>query len=324
MSPRHGRAGASRAAEPAAAAVTAAAVAIGAVAVALAITAAAAASTATPAAAADAAGAETAAAVAVPAAQPTEVRRIVSLAPHLTELLFAAGAGDRIVGVGAFSDHPPAAIAIERIGDSHALDLERIVALRPDLVVAWAGGTPARQLEPLRRLGLRIHLEAAVRLDDIGDAIERLGALAGTAEAAAEAAARYRDRLASLRARHASRQPVRVFHQVWDVPLMTINGDHPISDLIAACGGRNVFADASTLVPHVSREAVVRAAPAVISAAAPADGGDAFAGWRHWRAIPAVANGRLVALPADAVSRLSPRLLDAAAPLCEALDAARR
>ena len=251
-------------------------------------------------------------------------RRIVSLAPHLTELLFAAGAGDRVVGASAWSDYPPAARAIPRIGDSHAFDIERIVALRPDLVVAWDAGNAPRHLARFRRLGIPVHVEGAARLDDIGAALERLGRLAGTAPVAHEAAQRYRQRLAALREGHASLAPVRVFHQVWDEPLMTINGQHPVSDLIAACGGENAFAGAPALAPVVSREAVLRAAPAVITAAAADDGSDPFAAWRRWAGLPALANGLLVALPADAISRLSPRLLDAAEPLCEAIATARR
>jgi len=251
-------------------------------------------------------------------------RRIISLAPHLTELLFAAGAGDRVVGASAWSDHPPAARAIARIGDSHAFDIERIVALRPDLVVAWDAGNAPRHIAQLRRLGIPVHLEGAERLDDIGAAIERLGQLAGSSAVAHEAAQRYRQRLAVLRKRHAGREPVRVFHQVWDQPLMSINGRHPVSDLIVACGGENVFAGSAALVPLVSREAVLRAAPAVITAAASPDGSDPFAAWRRWPTLPAVEAGLLVGLPADAISRLSPRLLDAAEPLCEAIAAARR
>ena len=253
---------------------------------------------------------------------PAPARRIISLAPHLTELLFAAGAGDRLVGVSAYSDHPPAALAIARIGDSHAFDIERILALRPDLLVGWDAGNAPRHIAQLRRLGIPVHLEGAERLDDIGAALERLGRLAGTEAAAHEAARRYGERLADLRARHVGAARVRVFHQVWDEPLMTINGRHPVSDLIAACGGENVFAESPALVPVVSREAVLRAAPEVITAAE-ADDGDPLAAWRRWPTLPAVAAGRLVRLPADAVSRLSPRLLEAAEPLCEAIEAAR-
>lgn len=253
---------------------------------------------------------------------PAPARRIISLAPHLTELLFAAGAGDRLVGVSAYSDHPPAALAIARIGDSNAFDIERILALRPDLLVGWDAGNAPRHIAQLRRLGIPVHLEGAERLDDIGAALERLGRLAGTEAAAHEAARRYGERLADLRARHVGAARVRVFHQVWDEPLMTINGRHPVSDLIAACGGENVFAESPALVPVVSREAVLRAAPEVITAAE-ADDGDPLAAWRRWPTLPAVAAGLLVRLPADAVSRLSPRLLEAAEPLCEAIEAAR-
>ena len=181
-------------------------------------------------------------------AQPAA--RIVSLAPHITELLFAAGAGEYVVGTVAYSDYPIEAQRIVRIGDNAQLDLERIVALHPDLIVVWLHGNAQRQLEKLVDLGIPgIHNEPR-RLDDVAVSIERLGRLAGTELIANNAADTFRARLAELRGNYAGRPPVRLFYQVWDKPLITINGSHLISDVIRLCGGENVFAD---LAPFGSR-----------------------------------------------------------------------
>ena len=176
-------------------------------------------------------------------------RRIISLAPHLTELLFAAGAGGQTVGTVEFSDYPRAAQAIARIGDSAQLDLERIVALKPDLVVVWQNGNAQRQLEKLLSLGIPVFYNEPRRLPDIARAIEQLGRLAGTEAVALPAAREFRAREAELRARYAGRAPVTVFFQIWDRPLLTVNGGHVISVVIQLCGWHNVFAGLKPLTP---------------------------------------------------------------------------
>lgn len=252
-------------------------------------------------------------------------RRIVSLAPHLTELLYAAGAGDRLVGAVEFSDHPESARRLERIGSSRALDLERIVALRPDLVVAWRSGNGERPIAALRSLGIRVYENEPRTLADIPTTIERLGTLAGATDAAAVAAGAFRERLRMLTQRYAGRDPVAVFHQVWNAPLLTVNGRHPISDLIRVCGGRNVFADLPTLTPAVTLEAVIAADPEVITTAAiSADQADALAVWKAWPSLTATRRDNFLVLHPDVVSRHAPRILDGAERLCEALESARR
>lgn len=251
-------------------------------------------------------------------------RRIVTLAPHLTELLFAAGAGDRIVGTVAFSDFPDAARRLPRVGDARALDLERIVALKPDLVMAWLGGTAQPQLDVLAALGLPVYYHEPRNLDAIAHTLARFGELAGTSEVANLAAARYRTRLDSLRERHRGRAEVSVFHQVWDQPLMTIGGSHPISELLALCGGRNIFAAQRALAPQVAMEAVLEADPEVIGGAGV--GGPAEAGlgaWLVWPQLRAVARGNLYVVPPDLISQYVPRVLDGAERVCAALDEAR-
>ncbi|ROR32050.1 cobalamin-binding protein [Inmirania thermothiophila] len=249
-------------------------------------------------------------------------RRIVSLAPHATELLFAAGAGGRIVGAVEWSDYPPEARAIPRVGGYRALDLERIVALHPDLVVGWASGNGAA-LTRLEAAGLAVFATEPRRLEDIAAAIEALGRLAGTEERAGEAAARFRARLAALRARWSGRRPVRVFYQVWDRPLITVGGPQIISRLIELCGGRNVFAQLAELAPTVTVEAVIAADPdaIVFGLREGREGWAAF--WRRFPFLRAVGRGHLIGLDADLLQRPTPRLLDGAERLCRALEAVR-
>lgn len=256
---------------------------------------------------------------------PGTARRIVTLAPHLTELLFAAGAGDRVVGTVEYSNYPAAAQRIPRVGDVRALDLERIVSLKPDLILVWLTGSPQSQLDVLSALGMPIYYSEPRSLDAIGDAIERFGVLAGTPEPARAAAARYRRRLADLRERHRGRDPVGVFHQVWDQPLMTVNGEHLISQVLELCGGRNVYAGLRPWVPQLDREAVLDIDPEVIGSAG--SGGPSQAGlgaWLAWPQLRAVARGNFYIVEPDLISQHVPRILDGAEQICAQLEIARQ
>jgi iron complex transport system substrate-binding protein len=245
--------------------------------------------------------------------------RIVTLAPHAAELVFAAGAGARLVGTVRRSDHPPQARAVPVIGDVHALDLERIVALRPDLVVTWPYTTPA-QVATLRRRGIAVFTTDPPTIDGIASDIERLGVLAGTSDPARGAAAAFRARFARVARATASATPVRVFYQVWDSPLFTIGGGHLISQGIRACGGQNVFESIRVPAPQVSVEAVVAARPEVIVAGADGAVRPAFLDdWRRWRDVPAVRAGRLHVVDADRLHRPGPRFVEGLEALCEAI-----
>lgn len=255
-------------------------------------------------------------------AQPAQ--RIVSLAPHATELLFSAGAGDRIVGVVDYSDFPPAAKQLPRVGAYNAVDMERILALRPDLVVAWASGNPPALIEQLRELGLTVFLSEPRELEDVAGNLERLGRLAGTQATARAAAEAFRQRLAHLRARYSGRVPVSVFYQIWFRPLMTVNGEHLISKVIRLCGGRNVFAGLPVLVPKLEMEAVLAADPQAIVAGVREPGDTSWQqDWQRWRSLRAVREGHLISLPADLLQRHTVRILDGAEQLCAALDEVR-
>jgi iron complex transport system substrate-binding protein len=247
--------------------------------------------------------------------------RIVSLAPHATELLFAAGAGAYVIGVSDYSDYPPAAQKIPSMGSSSALDIERIVALKPDLVVAWSSGNSASQIASLRAIGIPVFESEPRQLESIGSSLLRLSQLAGTEASGAAAAAAFKTRLAQLDTAYRQRPPVRVFYQIWQKPLMTLNDSHMVSSVIALCGGENVFGKLPQLAPTVSTEAVLQANPEVIFAA---DGGaSADTGWRRFPKLAAVASNNLFALTPNWMSRPGPRILDGAAELCQKLDLAR-
>jgi iron complex transport system substrate-binding protein len=251
--------------------------------------------------------------------------RIVSLTPHLTELLFAIGAGDRIVATVDFADYPVAARDLPRVGSGARLDLEALRALQPDLVLAWRSGNPLAQVEQVERLGIRVVWSESRRLDAVADELERLGALVGTPQRAAAVAAAYRRRLERLRARFAERPPVRVFYQFWDQPPMTLNDDHLVGDVLRLCGAVNVFGDLPDLVPRVAVEAVLAADPDAIVIGAPeADVAAWGAKWTAFHGLRAVRAGNVIGADPDLLNRATPRTLDGAQALCTALDRARR
>ena len=251
-------------------------------------------------------------------------RRIVSLAPHVTELLFAAGAGERVVGVSQYSDHPAAATRLPRVGGGAGLDLEAIVELRPDLVVAWQSGNSRGQLAQLERLGLALFYSEPGELDDIATSLERLGALAGSPATARQAAADFRHGVARLAARYARRERISVFYQIWERPLMTVNGEHMISAWLRLCGARNAFSDVSELAQALSLEAVLAVDPQVIVAGDYAGKGqDWRERWQAWPQLSAVASGHLYGVPAEMLERQVPRALVAAQKLCAYIDRAR-
>lgn len=252
-------------------------------------------------------------------------RRIVSLAPHTTELLFAAGAGAYVIATVDYSDYPPAARSLPRIGGSSGIDLERIVALKPDLIVGWESGNPRRTLDRLRDLGFPLYLTEPRHLGDIARNLEHLGGLAGTEAIARKEAERFSARYHALVARYANRQRLRVFYQVLDPLLITVNGQHLISEVLHVCGGENIFAALPVIAPVVSEESVLKADPDVIVA------GGTEEMWRSWHArwrerthMKAVKAGALYFVPSDLLHRHTPRVLDGAESVCTALDDARR
>lgn len=248
--------------------------------------------------------------------------RIVSLAPGATEMLFAAGAGERVIATVEYSDEPPAARRVPRIGDSSAVDIERLVALRPDVVVIWPRGGNPSQIEKVARLGFPLYHQQADALADLPDSLRRLGALANTRDTAEQAAREIETRLAQLASRYSRTGRVPVFLQIWDRPVYTVGGTHLMSDALTLCRARNVFSDLREPALAVDIEAVIARNPEVIVAVAPPGvAGGWLADWRRFPDLKAVRHGRLVAFEDQRLSRLGPSAVEGAAALCEALDA---
>lgn len=251
--------------------------------------------------------------------------RIISLAPHITELLFAAGADGQVVATVEFSNFPDQARQLPRIGSYSAFDLERIVTLKPDLIVAWGSGNPPGQVAQLRRLGIPIFVSEPQRLEDIAPTLERLGTLAGTPETAHAAAAAFAVRHRQLAARHAGKRPVSVFYEIWNQPLMTIGGAHIISAAMAVCGGQNVFAHIGQPAAAIELEAVLRADPEAIIASGMDEARPEWLDeWRRWSQLRAVQQDNLFFVPPDLIQRHTPRILDGTERLCAALDTVRQ
>jgi iron complex transport system substrate-binding protein len=255
-------------------------------------------------------------------AQPA--RRIVSLAPHATELIFAAGAGKQVVAVAAYSDWPPEARALPNIGGYHSLDIERIVALKPDLVIGWASGNSAAQIAHLKRLGLPVFLSEPARFEDIATNLERIGLLADSTDSANRAAQSFRARIEALRLRYAAQAPVRVFYQIWPEPIMTLNREHILNQVLTLCGGDNVFGNLSSLVATITEEAVWKAAPeAILAPSEPGIRDNGLARWRRWKTLPAVAQDNLFPVNGDLLNRSGPRIAEGAESVCQLLDQVR-
>ena len=251
-------------------------------------------------------------------------RRIVSLAPHIAESLYAAGAGERVVGTVDYSDYPPEAKRLPRVGGYSRIDLEGVAALKPDLVIAWESGNHAAQIDKLRALGLTVYVTQPNVMDDIATQIERFGQLAGTDATARAAADHFRKRLDGLRTANAGKPKVRVFYQIWKSPLMTVGGPQIISDAIRLCGGDNVFGQLRQMAPTVSLEAVLEADPEVIVATGMGNARPEWLDeWDKWPRLTAVKRGNLFHINPDIMQRHTPRILDGATALCADLDQAR-
>ncbi len=255
---------------------------------------------------------------------PAPARRIVSLAPHVTENLFAAGAGGQVVGTVDYSDYPEAAKKIARVGGYSRLDLEAVAALRPDLIIAWESGNAPGHVAKLRNLGIPVFISQPNRIEDVAEQLEKFGQLAGTGAVANGAAARFRARLAEIRKQYSGQPRVPTFYQIWKQPLMSVGRQQIISDVISLCGGSNVFGQVEQMAPKVSEEAVLAANPEAIIASGMGDSRPEWLDdWKRWKQITAVARDNLFFVPPELIQRHTPRILEGAARLCEHLETAR-
>ena len=255
-------------------------------------------------------------------AQPAS--RIIALSPGATELVFAAGAGEQLVGVVSFSDYPPAAKKLPRVGSYKRLDLEAVLALKPDLIIAWRSGNPMEQVERLQAMGVPVYHSEPRRFEDISTTLERLAVLAGTEAVGQGAADSLRSGMDSLRQRYAEAAPVTVFYQVWEEPLMTVNNEHLISEAIRICGGVNVFGELGSLAPKVSREAVLAKDPEVIIAGGMGEDDPSWLEpWKQFSSLRAVQYDNLFFVAPSTLQRPTPQMLAGTRTLCSHLDTVR-
>ena len=251
--------------------------------------------------------------------------RIISLAPHITELMYSIHAGDRLVATVEYSDYPPAAKQVRRVGGHNAIDLESILALQPDLIIAWRSGNNPVQIEKLQALGIPVFINEPRHIEDIPDTARRLAVLAGKNRQAKLFIDEFEQQHAILKQRFANRRPVKLFYEIWHQPLMTINGEHLISDVIRLCGAVNVFSEVPVLVPTVSLESVLQARPDIIVTGGMSEAwGDWLTAWQRWPHLPAVENEQLYFINPDLMQRHGPRILQGAGQLCQYVEQARR
>lgn len=249
-------------------------------------------------------------------------QRIVSLAPHITELIFAVGASAQLVGVDSASDYPTAAKNLPRIGDYSRINFERVAALKPDLIVGWRSGNRAADIYRLKEMGIPVLLTDAHPLTDVARLLRLMGQATGHVNDGERAARDFESRLVKLRARYAATPPRRVFYQVWDQPLMTVGGHHWINDAITLCGGRNIFADLQGAAPRVSLESVLTRAPEMIISGD--DAPDRRNMWQRFPRLSAVQHHALIRMNADTLHRPTPRVLDGVETLCQEIARAQR
>ncbi len=257
----------------------------------------------------------------------TAAKRVISLAPHVTELMFAAGAGDKLVGVVEYSDYPSDAVSVARIGDATNIDFERIVELQPDLIIGWQTGNPSRLIEKLKSLSFQVYLSEPTDFENVASTIENIGQMTGDVDTARPVASDLRRDVQALAAKYDGATTVSVFHPIWSDPLMTLGRKHIFSKVLQLCGGQNIFDQLDTVSAEIDIEAVLNADPDIIL------GGDRKVTdaarnklkkqWRSWPTLTAVKNDHVFLMQSDLIHRPTPRLLDGATELCEILEQVR-
>jgi iron complex transport system substrate-binding protein len=254
---------------------------------------------------------------------PGPAQRIITLAPNLAELVFAVGAGENLEAVVEYSNYPAQVTQLARVGDAFRIDLERIIELDPDLIIAWKSGNPQTALQKLIDLGITVWQIEITHPDEIADTVENIARATGKETTGLPLALQLRHRLDQLRRQNAGKIPVTYFYQIAARPLYTINSQHIISRSLEICGGQNVFSDLPTLAPQISRESVILANPQSMIAPETRDDPTPLAVWRDWPQMQAVKNGSMLYLPADEISQATPRLLDSIELACKLLDDVR-
>lgn len=249
-------------------------------------------------------------------------QRIVTLAPHLAEIAYFAGAGTKLVGASSYSRFPAEAERLPVVADSGHVDVERVLALEPDLVLGWRSGNSALQIARLERLGIPVFVTEVRSLGDIPRISRQVGSLAGSGVLAEARARQFEKEVAELRERFQGAEHVAVFLEIWHRPLLTVSGEHLISDALRICAGRNVFTGADTITLRVSKERLLGAQPDAIVTSG--YGSEAREAWRGLEGVPAVRNDRIYAIDADLLHAQGPRFLEGVRALCGRLELARK
>ncbi|WP_369788965.1 vitamin B12 ABC transporter substrate-binding protein BtuF [Rouxiella sp. WC2420] len=253
------------------------------------------------------------------AAQAQVAERVISLAPNLTELAYAAGLGDKLVAVSAYSDYPPQALSLEQVANWQGINVERILALKPDLLLAWRGGNPQRPLEQLASFGIPIVYLDPESVEQVADALDQLAAYSASPKTGHDAAQQIRQQLAELRANHPKKTAVPVFIQFSTQPLFTSSGKTLQSQIASLCGAENIFAASPAPWPQVSREQVLSRQPkAIIFPGNEKQQADIRTFWQGQLDVP------MLAVNADWFNRAGPRVMLAAQQLCAEIDALKR
>jgi len=251
-------------------------------------------------------------------------QRIISLAPHVTELLFSVSAGAQIVGAVSYSDYPEAAKSIPRVGGYTRFDLEKILRLQPDLIIAWDSGNPRSQLDYLQTLNIPVFYSNPTTLSGIADSLRRFGQLTGHAQVGAKLARTFSDQIDGLQRRYAHRKNIRVFYEVWRQPLLTVNGTHLISHVIDLCGGENIYHELPSLTPTVSLEStLIRQPEVLLTSVTPEQIADWRAVWLAFPHLPAIRKQLLFNINPDHLQRPTYRILHGIKAVCDSLDQAR-
>ncbi|MGF1834111.1 vitamin B12 ABC transporter substrate-binding protein BtuF [Photobacterium sanguinicancri] len=248
--------------------------------------------------------------------------RVISLSPHMTELAYAAGLGDKLIAATEYSDYPKAALKLERVANHRGIKLERIVALQPDLILAWKSGNPPREMTKLEQLGFNIVYSTSKELPAIADTIERLGQYADSPQQAQQAAKNYREQLTALTEKYQRQEKVRYFYQLSASPIITVADGHWPSQVFQVCGGENIFSTSKAPYPQVSQEQVVIRQPEIIFGTSHANTNVDI--WQDWQGkIPAVDNRQIFTVNSDWLNRPTPRTLKAIKQVCDHLDTVR-